>query len=110
MSKSPSNVTPPAIPPPAPPQRLPLNNATLTVLRRQINQQAVINRSIHYLAQNIFKPNTEIKYRLGARDYFGRVLEIVGNPGETQVRVVNLVTGKKRNLRLIDIIGIVQEA
>jgi len=87
-----------------------MSERTLTVLRRQINQRRVIDKSIHYLAQNIFKTGTEIKYAISARHYYGRVVEVIGNPGHTQVRVTNMATSKQRDLWLTDIVGILQEA
>ena len=83
---------------------------SLTILRRQLRQSREIAKSIHNLAGAMFKPDIEIKFALGTRHYFGKVVGVIGGPGHTQVRVINLSTGKQRDLRLTDILGIVQEA
>jgi hypothetical protein len=85
------------------------NDLTLTVLRRQLDQRKLVDTNIHNLAKSIFKPDLNIKYRLNARDYFGRVIEVIGVPGRTQVRVENVVTLKKRDIALSDVTGLVQE-
>lgn len=92
------------------PAPLIVSDLSLTVLRRQLRQSREIAQSIHNLAGAMFKPDVEIKFALGARHYFGKVVGVIGSPGHTQVRVVNLSTGKQRDLRLTDILGIVQEA
>lgn len=111
MPKPTDHVVPPAVPPPAPPRPTPLivSDMSMTVLRRQLRQSREIAQSIHNLAGAMFKPGVEIKFALGARHYFGRVVEVIGTPGNTQVRVINLSTGRQRDLRLTDIVGIVQE-
>ena len=86
------------------------SDMSLTVLRRQLYERRQIDVSIHNLASSMFKVAMEIKFRIGVREYFGAVSEVVGEAGNTRVRVVNLATGKERVLELIDIIGIVQEA
>lgn len=110
MPNPPSKVTPPAVPPPAPPAPRGASDLSLTVLRREINRSMVVNQSIHSLAKSIFKPGVEIKYMLGVRNYYGTVVEVIGEPGRTQVRVINIATSKKRDLWLTDIVGILQEA
>jgi hypothetical protein len=85
------------------------NDLTLTVLRRQLDQRKLVDANIHNLAKSIFKPELNIKYRLNNRDYFGRVIEVIGVPGRTQVRVENVVTLKKRDIDLVNITGLVQE-
>jgi hypothetical protein len=78
----------------------------MTVLRRQLYQRRQIDVSIHNLACSMFKVTTEVKFRIGVREYFGAVSEVVGEPGSTRVRVVNLATGKERDLALIESSGL----
>jgi hypothetical protein len=103
-------MNPPSVPPPSPPTPRGHNVLDIAVLRRQLDQRRIIDSNIHNLARSMFKPDIEIKFALGARHYFGKVVEVIGTPGRTQVRVINLSTGKQRDLWLTDIVGIVQEA
>lgn len=82
---------------------------SLTVLRRQMDAMKRAANNVHNLAGSMFKADMEVKYRLNQRDYFGRVVEVIGTPGFTRVRVVNIATGRQRDLSLYDIIGLVQE-
>jgi len=85
---------------------------TLAVLRRQLDQRKLVDANIHNLAKTIFKPGTNVKYRIGARDFFGCVIEVNGAVGTTHVVVENIGNPKARNrkiLSLADIIGFVQE-
>lgn len=82
---------------------------SLTVLRRQMDAMKRSASNVHNLACSMFKADMEVKYRLNQRDYFGRVVEVIGTPGFTRVRVVNIATGRQRDLSLHDIIGLVQE-
>ena len=81
----------------------------LAVLRRLLAQRKLVNDNIHNVAKSMLKPDQKIQYRVNGRDYFGRVIEVIGNPGRTQVRVENLVTLKQRDIWLVDITGLVQE-
>lgn len=85
------------------------NELTLATLRRQLAQRKIIDLNVHNLALAMLKPETKVQYRAGKREYFGRVIEIVGSPGRTQVRVQNVVTLKKRDIWLADVTGLVQE-
>ena len=85
------------------------NELSLATLRRQLAQRKLIDLNIHNLALSMLKPDVKIQYRAGKREYFGRVIEIVGTVGRTQVRVENLVTLKKRDIWLVDVTGLVQE-
>ena len=85
------------------------NDLNLTVLRRQLAQRKMIDLNIHNLALSMLKPDVKVQYRAGGREYFGRVIEIVGVAGRTQVRVENVVTLKKRDIWLVDVTGLVQE-
>jgi hypothetical protein len=87
-----------------------LANLNLTVLRRQLEQRKLVDTNIHNLAQSIFKPGSKVQWKLNGRDYYGVVIEIIGNPGRSQVRVTNTQTQKQRDLNLSDITGLVQEA
>jgi len=85
------------------------NDLTLVVLRRQLDQRKLVDSNIHNLAKSIFKPGVKVQWRVNARDYYGAVIEVIGMPGRTQVRVENVMTTKKRDLQLSDITGLVQE-
>lgn len=81
----------------------------LSVLRRQLDERKRVNVNIHNLARTIFKTGKEVKFQAKGRDYFGKVIEVIGNPGRTQVRVQNLSTLKERDVWLEDITGLVEE-
>jgi hypothetical protein len=85
------------------------HDLTLTVLRRQMAARALVDQNIHNLARSIFKAGIKVQFRVNMRMYFGVVQEVIGVPGRTQVRVENMMTGKKRDLQLADITGLVQE-
>jgi hypothetical protein len=82
---------------------------SLATLRRQMAQLKMVNQNIHNLARSIFKEGVKVQFQFNGREYFGRVVEVIGAPGATQVRVVNVVTKRKRDLRVADITGILQE-
>lgn len=85
------------------------NDLNLTVLRRLLDQRRKLDKDIHNVANTLLKPNMKIQYRVGIRDYIGRVVEIIGLPGRTQVRVENVTTSKQRDIWLSDVTGLVQE-
>ncbi|MBI5951883.1 MAG: hypothetical protein HY865_09515 [Chloroflexi bacterium] len=85
------------------------SDLSLAVLRRQMAQLKMVNQNIHNLARSIFKEGVKVQYTVNAREYFGRVVEVIGEPGHTQVRVINIVTNRKRDLLVADITGLVQE-
>ncbi len=82
---------------------------TLAVLRRQLDVLRLTNANIHNLAKSIFKPNMTVQWKANGRDYYGVVIEVIGTPGRTQVRVENVATHKKRDLLVAYITGLVQE-
>jgi hypothetical protein len=81
----------------------------LSVLRRLLGERRRANENIHNVAMAMFKPGSKLQYRINVREYFGRVEAVIGLPGSTRVRVVNLSTLKKRDIQLRDITGLVQE-
>jgi hypothetical protein len=84
---------------------------TIAALRRQLHQRKLVDANIHNLAKSIFKPGVKVQYRIGARDFFGSVIEVNGEVGTTHV-VENIGNSKARKhkvLSLADIIGFVQE-
>jgi hypothetical protein len=85
---------------------------TIVALRRQLDQRKLIDANIHNLAKSIFKPGVKVQYRIGARDFFGSVIEVNGAIGTTHVVVENIGNPKARKhkvLGLTDIVGLVQE-
>jgi hypothetical protein len=82
---------------------------SLAALRRQMAQLNMVNQNIHNLARSIFKEGVKVQYTVNAREYFGCVVEVSGSPGNTRVRVLNVVTNRKRDLMVADITGLVQE-
>jgi len=85
------------------------SDLNITVMRRLLWQRAKLDQDIHNVAKSMFVPDLNIRYKVNARDYFGRVLAVVGLPGKTQVYVENVVTLKKRYIALSDVTGLVQE-
>lgn len=81
----------------------------LSVIRREMAQAKRHLENVHNLAKVNFKPSSKLQYKIAGREYFGRVIEVIGVPGRTQIRVENLSTLKKRDIRLEDVTGIVQE-
>lgn len=84
-------------------------NISLGVLKRQLDQRKLVDANIHNLAKSIFRPGVRVQWRVNAREYYGEVIEVSGEPGETHVHVVNMATKKNRDLQLADITGLVQE-
>jgi hypothetical protein len=82
---------------------------SLATLRRQMTARALVDRNIHNLARSIFKQGVKVQFEINGREYFGRVEEVIGVPGRTQVRVTNIATKRKRDLQVADITGILQE-
>ena len=82
---------------------------SLKMLRHAMAREQRANEELHSLARSMLKRGTKIEYTINYRRYYGQVEEIIGVPGKTQVRVVNAATFKKRDIRLTDITGIVQE-
>ncbi len=85
------------------------SDLNITIMRRLLWQRAKMDQDIHNVAKSMFVPDLNIRYKVNARDYFGRVLAVVGLPGKTQVYVENVVTLKKRYIALSDVTGLVQE-
>lgn len=85
------------------------SDVNITVMLRLLWQRAKLDQDIHNVAKTMFVPGLNIRYRVNTRDYFGRVLAVVGLPGKTQVHVENVVTLKKRYIALSDVTGLVQE-
>ena len=79
------------------------------ILRRLMAEEKRANEDLHNAAKALFKKDVKIQFRIGFRDYRGKVVEVIGMPGRTEVRVVNLATLKQRDIRLSDVTGIVQE-
>lgn len=82
---------------------------SLATLRRQQAQLRMVNQNIHNLARSIFKEGVKVQFQINGREYFGRVVEVIGAPGATQVRLVNVATNRKRDVRVEDITGLVRE-
>ena len=85
------------------------NDLSLSVLRRLLAQAKRADESVHNVSKSLLQPGIKIQYRINFRDYFGKVIEVIGCPGRTQVRVENLATLKTRDIRLDDVTGILQE-
>ena len=81
----------------------------LKVLQRLLAEQKRVNSNIHNVAASMLKPGTTVQYLINERRYFGSVVDVIGLPGTTRVRVENLSTLKKRDIGLSDITGLVQE-
>lgn len=94
-------------PPPTP--RSLQSPPSLSTLRQLLSKRNHIDQDIYNVTKSLLPPGTKIQYRINFRDYFGRVVEVVGSPTRPQVRVENLSTLKKRDIQLNDITGIVQE-
>ena len=86
-----------------------INSLDLAVLRRLLAQRQMVNDNIYNVAKAMLKEGTTIRYRVNERDYFGSVVQVIGIPSTTRVRVKNLHTLKERDIQLGDITGLVQE-
>ena len=82
---------------------------SLAVLRRLLGERRRANENLHNVAVSMFQPGCKVQYRLSAREYFGSVVAVLGLPGSTRVRVLNLATQKERDIQLYEITGLVQE-
>lgn len=82
---------------------------TLAVLRRQLDQRKMVDANIHNLAKTIFKPGAKVQWQIKGRDYYGSVVEVIGDPGTTGVLVEIAGSKRTRKLNLADISGLVQE-
>lgn len=88
------------------------NSLLFTALRRQMTYRRTVDQNIHNLAWSLFKKGTKIQYRIGARDFFGVVIEVTGAVGVTHVVVENVGNprAKRRKVLSLDqITGLVQE-
>ena len=82
---------------------------SLKALRHAMGRAAHTNEELHNLARVMLRPGTKIEYTINHRTYYGHVDYVLGVPGSTRLRVTNSATFKKRDIRLIDITGFVQE-
>lgn len=78
----------------------------LDALRHAMAEEKRTNETLHRIAKALLKKGTRIGYRIGYTDYVGEVIEVIGVPGRTEVRVQNVATLKKRDIQLIDITSI----
>lgn len=78
----------------------------LAAMRQAMAEAKSTNETLHRVAKQLLKPGTRIGYRIGYMDYIGEVIEVIGVPGRTEVRVQNVATLKKRDIKLIDITAI----
>ncbi len=81
----------------------------LTVMRRLMAQAKRAEENLHNVAKSLLGRDVKISYKIASRDYFGKVIEVIGSPGRTQVRVQNLITQKTRDIRLDDVTGVLDE-
>ena len=82
---------------------------SLKILRHAMARAARTNEELHSLARVMLRPGTKIEYTINHKSYYGQVDQVLGVPGFTRLRVINASTFKKRDIRLIDITGFVQE-
>ena len=92
-----------------PPFRTNLPSPPLSVLSRQIEARKRANTNVHNLAKTMFTKGIKVMFKANQKAYFGTVVEVIGTPGDTWLRLVNLSTKKQRDIRVEDITGIVQE-
>lgn len=78
----------------------------LAAMRQAMAEEKRTNEMLHRVAKQLLKPGIRIGYRIGYVDYVGEVIDVIGVPGRTEVRVQNVATLKKRDIRLIDITAI----
>ncbi len=85
--------------------------ADLQVLRGLLKRRKQLDQDVWNVAKSMFQPGIKVQYQISHRDYFGKVIEVLGFSGVTdvRVRVENLATLKRRDIQLSDITGLVQE-
>lgn len=81
----------------------------LAVLRRLMAAKKRADENLYNVSKTLLKNGVKISYQIARREYFGKVVEVIGAPTRIQVRVQNLSTLKTRDIRLEDIAGILQE-
>lgn len=85
------------------------SSPSLSTLRHLLARRYHIDVDIYNVTKSLFQPGVKLQYRISGRDYFGKVIEVVGSASKPQVRVENVNTLKKRDIQLNDVTGIVQE-
>lgn len=83
--------------------------ADMRVLRELLKRRQRLDQDIWNVAKSMLVAGLKVQYTLSDREYFGRVIEMVGVPSALRVRVENLTTLKRRDIALADITGIVSE-
>lgn len=84
-------------------------DTSLAVVRRLLVERQRVNDNLHNVARAMFQPGIQIRYQINDNEYFGTVIDVIGIPGTTRVRVCNLRTQRQRDIHLCQITGIVQE-
>lgn len=82
---------------------------SLSVLHRQMEAQKRAEQNVHNLAKSMFQAGVKVQFTANRKSYFGEVVEVIGTPGNTWVRLTNLSTLKVRDIRIEDITGLVKE-
>jgi hypothetical protein len=82
---------------------------SLMVLRRQLNEKKRVEQNIHNLAKSMFRLGVRVEFASHRRTHYGEVVEVIGTPGNTWIRVTNLSTRKVRDIRIEDVTGLVKE-
>ena len=83
------------------------NDLNLAALRRQLAARKLVDSNIHNLARSMFTTGSSLRISIGGHQQYGQVVEVVGLPGATKVRV-QVGTKKPRDIRLEDITGMVE--
>lgn len=83
------------------------NDLNLAALRRQLSARRLVDSNIHNLAKSMFKPGSNVQITVSGRQHYGQVVEVVGLPGATKVRV-QIGAKKPRDICLEDVTGMVE--
>ncbi len=82
---------------------------SLTTLLVLMSKAKRADEDVHNVAKTLFKPDTKIMFKRSGKAHLARVLDVTGVPGRTFISIEKISSMKRFNIRLEDIIGIVQE-
>ena len=86
-----------------------VTSPSLTVLRQAMAKAKRADEDVHNLARSLLKAGTQVIYKRGNNPFLAKVVNVIGAPGRTRVTVERLTNGRKEEIQLEDITGIVQE-
>ena len=86
------------------------DTASLTVLHRELGKAKLALENVHNLARSTFQPGMQLVFTKtgNPNPILAKVVTVIGQPGRTRITVERLSNGRREDIQIEDITGIVQ--